>query len=165
MNGVRQTEKALEPASVVDGLFAIANALNRIAGAIGSSRHTLRKRKKMRQPSLNYADKVRWKNIIQELGALARTEIPVAPSPEWPAPFNMPVSELDELSVRAKNCFERENIIFVGDLVQKTEPELLRIQHFGRKCLYEVNEALIHMGLRLGMTLQARYDSHEGGAR
>jgi len=71
MNGVRQTEKALEPASVVDGLFAIANALNRIAGAIGSSRHTLRKRKKMRQPSLNYADKVRWKNIIQELGALS----------------------------------------------------------------------------------------------
>ena len=69
-------------------------------------------------------------------------------------PFNKnllkKVDEL-ELSVRSANCLKNENIIYIGDLVQKTENELLRTPNFGRKSLNEIIEVLKNMGLSLGM--------------
>ena len=62
------------------------------------------------------------------------------------------VDEL-ELSVRSANCLKNDNIIYIGDLVQKTEAEMLRTPNFGRKSLNEIKEVLSSMGLRLGMEL------------
>ncbi len=62
------------------------------------------------------------------------------------------VDEL-ELSVRSANCLKNDNIIYIGDLVQKTESEMLRTPNFGRKSLNEIKEVLGHMGLRLGMEI------------
>ena len=69
-------------------------------------------------------------------------------------PFNphllRKVDEL-ELSVRSANCLKNDNIVYIGDLVQKTEAEMLRTPNFGRKSLNEIKEVLAHMGLGLGM--------------
>ncbi|MBZ6379429.1 DNA-directed RNA polymerase subunit alpha [Pacificimonas flava] len=62
------------------------------------------------------------------------------------------VDEL-ELSVRSANCLKNDNIIYIGDLVQKSEAEMLRTPNFGRKSLNEIKEVLSSMGLRLGMEL------------
>jgi DNA-directed RNA polymerase subunit alpha len=62
------------------------------------------------------------------------------------------VDEL-ELSVRSANCLKNDNIIYIGDLVQKTEAEMLRTPNFGRKSLNEIKEVLASMGLRLGMDI------------
>jgi len=62
------------------------------------------------------------------------------------------VDEL-ELSVRSSNCLKNDNIIYIGDLVQKTEAEMLRTPNFGRKSLNEIKEVLSSMGLRLGMEI------------
>nr|WP_308910594.1 DNA-directed RNA polymerase subunit alpha [Pseudokordiimonas caeni] len=64
------------------------------------------------------------------------------------------VDEL-ELSVRSANCLKNDNIVYIGDLVQKTEAEMLRTPNFGRKSLNEIKEVLASMGLRLGMELPA----------
>jgi DNA-directed RNA polymerase subunit alpha len=84
------------------------------------------------------------------------------------APSSMPVSEADtnqlnryllkkvdelELSVRSANCLKNDNIIYIGDLVGKTEAEMLRTPNFGRKSLNEIKEVLSSMGLRLGMDI------------
>lgn len=63
------------------------------------------------------------------------------------------VDELD-LSVRAENCLQAANIKFIGDLVQKTESEMLKTKNFGRKSLKEIKELLNEMGLTLGMKLE-----------
>ena len=60
------------------------------------------------------------------------------------------VDEL-ELSVRSANCLKNDNIIYIGDLVQKSESEMLRTPNFGRKSLNEIKEVLSQMGLQLGM--------------
>lgn len=60
------------------------------------------------------------------------------------------VSEL-ELSVRSENCLENTNIRYIGELVQKTEADLLKTRNFGRKSLKEIKEVLATMGLELGM--------------
>ncbi len=69
-------------------------------------------------------------------------------------PFNRAllrkVDEL-ELSVRSANCLKNDNIIYIGDLVQKSEAEMLRTPNFGRKSLNEIKEVLTQMGLSLGM--------------
>jgi DNA-directed RNA polymerase subunit alpha len=69
-------------------------------------------------------------------------------------PFNKnllrKVDEL-ELSVRSANCLKNDNIIYIGDLVQKSEGEMLRTPNFGRKSLNEIKEVLATMGLHLGM--------------
>ena len=69
-------------------------------------------------------------------------------------PFNRnllrKVDEL-ELSVRSANCLKNDNIVYIGDLVQKTEQEMLRTPNFGRKSLNEIKEVLTNMGLSLGM--------------
>ena len=62
------------------------------------------------------------------------------------------VDEL-ELSVRSANCLKNDNIVYIGDLVQKTEAEMLRTPNFGRKSLNEIKEVLSQMGLRLGMKI------------
>ncbi len=71
-------------------------------------------------------------------------------------PFNRnllrKVDEL-ELSVRSANCLKNDNIIYIGDLVQKTEAEMLRTPNFGRKSLNEIKEVLAQMGLHLGMDI------------
>jgi DNA-directed RNA polymerase subunit alpha len=72
-------------------------------------------------------------------------------------PFNRSllkkVNELD-LSLRASNCLARENIIYIGDLVTRSEADLLKTPNFGRKSLNEINELLKPMGLYLGMEVK-----------
>ena len=60
------------------------------------------------------------------------------------------VDEL-ELSVRSANCLKNDNIVYIGDLIQKTEAEMLRTPNFGRKSLNEIKAVLAEMGLHLGM--------------
>ena len=62
------------------------------------------------------------------------------------------VEEL-ELSVRSANCLKNDNIIYIGDLVQKSESEMLRTPNFGRKSLNEIKEVLTGMSLYLGMEI------------
>ena len=72
-------------------------------------------------------------------------------------PFNKnllrKVDEL-ELSVRSANCLKNDNIVYIGDLVQRSEPEMLRTPNFGRKSLNEIREVLKVMGLELGMDVE-----------
>ena len=81
----------------------------------------------------------------------ARTE-----EPQDDLPFNRnllrKVDEL-ELSVRSANCLKNDNIVYIGDLVQKSEQEMLRTPNFGRKSLNEIKEVLTSMGLSLGMSV------------
>ena len=81
-------------------------------------------------------------------------EIVVTPEPEQPFNENLlrSVDEL-ELSVRSANCLANANIKYIGDLVQKTESEMLKTKNFGRKSLKEIKEILAEMGLSLGMKL------------
>ena len=73
-------------------------------------------------------------------------------------PFNRnllrKVDEL-ELSVRSANCLKNDNIVYIGDLVQRSEPEMLRTPNFGRKSLNEIREVLKIMGLELGMIIES----------
>ena len=69
--------------------------------------------------------------------------------------LNRSVEEL-ELSVRSYNCLKNANIQTIGDLVQKTEAEMLRTKNFGRKSLNEIKEILGSMGLSLGMKIDER---------
>src|SRR5271156_499723 len=79
-----------------------------------------------------------------------------AEEPEDNLPFNRnllrKVDEL-ELSVRSANCLKNDNIVYIGDLVQKSEQEMLRTPNFGRKSLNEIKEVLTSMGLSLGMAV------------
>ena len=79
-----------------------------------------------------------------------------ADEPQDDLPFNRnllrKVDEL-ELSVRSANCLKNDNIVYIGDLVQKTEQEMLRTPNFGRKSLNEIKEVLSAMGLGLAMNV------------
>lgn len=81
-----------------------------------------------------------------------------AEEPQEDLPFNRnllrKVDEL-ELSVRSANCLKNDNIVYIGDLVQRTEQEMLRTPNFGRKSLNEIKEVLSSMGLSLGMNVPA----------
>jgi len=66
--------------------------------------------------------------------------------------LNQPISEL-ELSVRSANCLKEASIKTIGDLVKKTEMEMLKYRNFGKKSLSEINEILKSMGLSLGMKI------------
>ncbi|MFZ5451758.1 MAG: DNA-directed RNA polymerase subunit alpha [Thermodesulfobacteriota bacterium] len=74
------------------------------------------------------------------------------------------VNEL-ELSVRAANCLRNANIRFIGELVQKTEQEMLKTKNFGRKSLNEIKEILTEMGLHLGMKLENFVPPEQGSER
>ena len=75
-----------------------------------------------------------------------------------PFPFNRnllrKVDEL-ELTVRSANCLKNDNIVYIGDLVQKTESEMLRTPNFGRKSLNEIRDVLRDMNLELGMDIES----------
>jgi DNA-directed RNA polymerase subunit alpha len=79
-------------------------------------------------------------------------EKPTEEPPAYNENLYRPVSEL-ELSVRAANCLRNANIRYIGELVQKTEQEMLKTKNFGRKSLNEIKEILQEMGLHLGMKL------------
>jgi DNA-directed RNA polymerase subunit alpha len=65
-----------------------------------------------------------------------------------------PVDEL-ELTVRSANCLKAENIYYIGDLIQRSENELLKTPNLGRKSLNEIKEVLASRGLTLGMKLES----------
>jgi len=98
--------------------------------------------------------------ILQDqLQLFVNFEEPQQTYPERPdddLPFNRhllrKVDEL-ELSVRSANCLKNDNIIYIGDLVQKSEAEMLRTPNFGRKSLNEIKEVLAQMSLHLGMEI------------
>lgn len=90
-----------------------------------------------------------------ELPAEEGAEEEQALSPEALEKLRMPVSEL-ELSVRSANCLREAKIKSIADLVQKTEPEMLKFRNFGKKSLAEINEILNGMGLSFGMKLDKR---------
>ena len=81
---------------------------------------------------------------------------PVHVEPEQPRINRNLLRKVDELelSVRSANCLKNDNIIYIGDLVQKTESEMLRTPNFGRKSLNEIKEVLTQMGLHLGMEVE-----------
>ncbi len=74
----------------------------------------------------------------------------IRPELEFNAALLKKVDEL-ELSVRSANCLKNDNIVYIGDLIQKTEAEMLRTPNFGRKSLNEIKAVLAEMGLHLGM--------------
>ena len=80
----------------------------------------------------------------KDMGGDAREELPFNPA------LLRKVDEL-ELSVRSANCLKNDNIVYIGDLIQKTEAEMLRTPNFGRKSLNEIKEVLAALGLHLGM--------------
>ncbi len=88
----------------------------------------------------------------------------VIPADDEPEPLNpnlfRSVDEL-ELSVRSANCLQNANIRYIGELVQRTEAEMLKTKNFGRKSLNEIKELLTSMGLELGTVLDNFPDRQE----
>ena len=82
----------------------------------------------------------------------AKIEEKAEPELEFNSALLKKVDEL-ELSVRSANCLKNDNIVYIGDLIQKTESEMLRTPNFGRKSLNEIKEVLAGMGLHLGMDI------------
>ena len=79
--------------------------------------------------------------------------VPTKEEPQLNVNLLRKVEEL-ELSVRSANCLKNDEIIYIGDLVQKTESEMLRTPNFGRKSLNEIKEILVTMNLELGMKIE-----------
>ena len=75
------------------------------------------------------------------------------PTPNFDPILLRPVDEL-ELTVRSANCLKAENIYYIGDLIQRTETELLKTPNLGRKSLNEIKEVLASRGLTLGARLE-----------
>jgi DNA-directed RNA polymerase subunit alpha len=93
-------------------------------------------------------------NIEEEEEEVAEVpaEMSEADREEWWEKLSKSVDEM-ELSVRSYNCLKNANIRTIGELVQKTEAEMLKTKNFGRKSLNEIKEILGSMGLSLGMKL------------
>ena len=91
-------------------------------------------------------------NIEEEDEVEEPAELPEHDREVWWEKLNKSVDEM-ELSVRSYNCLKNANIRTIADLVQKTEPEMLKTKNFGRKSLSEIKELLAGMGLSLGMKL------------
>ena len=103
------------------------------------------------------------KILVEQLAVFAQLEGSELAAFDSPAPRNAqqfdpillrPVDEL-ELTVRSANCLKAENIYYIGDLIQRTENELLKTPNLGRKSLNEIKEVLASRGLTLGMKLEA----------
>jgi DNA-directed RNA polymerase subunit alpha len=103
------------------------------------------------------------KILVEQLAVFAQLEGSElaafdAPTPRGGAQFDpillRPVDEL-ELTVRSANCLKAENIYYIGDLIQRTENELLKTPNLGRKSLNEIKEVLASRGLTLGMKLES----------
>jgi DNA-directed RNA polymerase subunit alpha len=103
------------------------------------------------------------KILVEQLAVFAQLEggdmdAIVSPSSRGSSQFDpvllRPVDEL-ELTVRSANCLKAENIYYIGDLIQRTENELLKTPNLGRKSLNEIKEVLASRGLTLGMNLES----------
>ena len=103
------------------------------------------------------------KILVEQLAVFAQLEGSELAAFDSPAPRNAqqfdpillrPVDEL-ELTVRSANCLKAENIYYIGDLIQRTENELLKTPNLGRKSLNEIKEVLASRGLTLGMKLES----------
>jgi DNA-directed RNA polymerase subunit alpha len=90
---------------------------------------------------------INFEEPVEAPVALAEEPIPVNPN------LFKSVDEL-ELSVRSANCLQNANIRYIGELVQRTEAEMLKTKNFGRKSLNEIKEVLASMDLELGMTIE-----------
>jgi len=90
---------------------------------------------------------VNFEEPRREIEAPAMQELPFNPA------LLKKVDEL-ELSVRSANCLKNDNIVYIGDLIQKSEAEMLRTPNFWRKSLNEIKEVLATMGLHLGMQIE-----------
>jgi DNA-directed RNA polymerase subunit alpha len=86
-------------------------------------------------------------------GAGESYEAPARGTPQIDPVLLRPVDDL-ELTVRSANCLKAENIYYIGDLIQRTENELLKTPNLGRKSLNEIKEVLAARGLTLGMKLE-----------
>jgi DNA-directed RNA polymerase subunit alpha len=101
------------------------------------------------------------KILVEQLAVFAQLEgseiaafsEPRAPGPNFDPILLRPVDEL-ELTVRSANCLKAENIYYIGDLIQRTETELLKTPNLGRKSLNEIKEVLASRGLTLGARLE-----------
>ncbi|PZO21781.1 MAG: DNA-directed RNA polymerase subunit alpha [Betaproteobacteria bacterium] len=96
--------------------------------------------------------------LVEQLSVFAALENTAEPEVSQRAPqvdpiLLRPVDDL-ELTVRSANCLKAENIYYIGDLIQRTENELLKTPHLGRKSLNEIKEVLAARGLTLGMKLE-----------
>jgi len=96
--------------------------------------------------------------LVEQLSVFADlqgTGVPAAErlSPQVDPILLRPVDDL-ELTVRSANCLKAENIYYIGDLIQRTETELLKTPNLGRKSLNEIKEVLASRGLSLGMKLE-----------
>ena len=109
------------------------------------------------QDAVAYAAKIVKEQLTVFINFDETEEPVVAETPMQEAKLNenlfRSVDEL-ELSVRSANCLQQANIRTIGDLVQKTEAEMLKTKNFGRKSLKEIKEFLAEMGLSLGMKLE-----------
>ena len=102
------------------------------------------------------------KILVEQLAVFAQLEgsdinvfdQPVKPAQHFDPILLRPVDEL-ELTVRSANCLKAENIYYIGDLIQRTETELLKTPNLGRKSLNEIKEVLASRGLALGSRLEA----------
>jgi DNA-directed RNA polymerase subunit alpha len=103
------------------------------------------------------------KILVEQLAVFAQLEGSELAAFDSPAPRGntqfdpillRPVDEL-ELTVRSANCLKAENIYYIGDLIQRTENELLKTPNLGRKSLNEIKEVLASRGLTLGMKLES----------
>jgi len=106
--------------------------------------------------ALGYAAKILKEQLSVFINFDEQEAVPRAPEAQEPSKLNdnlfKSVDEL-ELSVRSANCLKNADIRYIGDLVQKTEAEMLKTKNFGRKSLNEIKEILAEMGLSLGMKL------------
>lgn len=96
--------------------------------------------------------------LVEQLSVFADLEgMPISEAPKKSMPVDpvllRPVDDL-ELTVRSANCLKAENIYYIGDLIQRTENELLKTPNLGRKSLNEIKEVLATRGLTLGMKLE-----------
>ena len=86
---------------------------------------------------------------------LAAFDMPVQRSSQQFDPILLRPVDEQELTVRSANCLKAENIYYIGDLIQRTENELLKTPNLGRKSLNEIKEVLASRGLTLGMRLES----------
>ncbi|HEY8243240.1 MAG TPA: DNA-directed RNA polymerase subunit alpha C-terminal domain-containing protein, partial [Casimicrobiaceae bacterium] len=106
------------------------------------------------EEAIRYAARV----LVDQLSVFADLQGTGTPAAERMSPqvdpiLLRPVDDL-ELTVRSANCLKAENIYYIGDLIQRTETELLKTPNLGRKSLNEIKEVLASRGLSLGMKLE-----------
>lgn len=116
------------------------------------------------EDAVGYASNLARRHLeyLLRFGETEEPEPPVPGAERVPEPlrdlFLRPIDELAELSVRSVNSLKKENIVTLGDLVQKTEEQMLDIENFGVKSLEEIQDFLTEHNLHFGMRLQEGED-------